>query len=245
MNKTNKALCVIVPDVHGRQFWKDVKNFDCDIIFLGDYLDPYGFEGISNVDALNTFKEILDYAKENKNVQLLLGNHDCEYAISTDICDCRRDVFYYDEIRSLFIDNADLFKFALKRNYAGKDFLLSHAGFHPSWLAKHPELSIDKVCDTAYTGVIDDFSWTLCDVSYMRGGWYPAGSVVWSDIQEYIGKDLSSVSDYEQIVGHTYLKSQPVGTDNITCIDLQRIFLIDQDGNLCEKDFTPIKKYNF
>jgi len=56
----NSVSCVIVPDVHGRPFWKDAKDYDCDIIFLGDYLDPYGFEGINNIQALDNFKEILE-----------------------------------------------------------------------------------------------------------------------------------------------------------------------------------------
>ena len=47
-------MIAIIPDVHGRQFWKDViprKDEFEKIIFLGDYLDPYGFEGISNLNA--------------------------------------------------------------------------------------------------------------------------------------------------------------------------------------------------
>ena len=37
-------MIAIIPDVHGRRFWTQIKNrvddFD-KIIFLGDYLDPY------------------------------------------------------------------------------------------------------------------------------------------------------------------------------------------------------------
>ena len=40
---------LIIPDVHGRSFWKKAikKHFDeCDhVVFLGDYIDPYGWEG--------------------------------------------------------------------------------------------------------------------------------------------------------------------------------------------------------
>ena len=61
-------MIAIIPDVHGRQFWKDViprKDEFEKIIFLGDYLDPYGFEGVSNLNALDNFKEILEFKKEN------------------------------------------------------------------------------------------------------------------------------------------------------------------------------------
>lgn len=37
------AEVLIIPDVHGRPFWKDaVQRYpDTDTIFLGDYHDPY------------------------------------------------------------------------------------------------------------------------------------------------------------------------------------------------------------
>lgn len=45
---TNKIL--IIPDVHGRTFWKyaidNIDKYD-KVIFLGDYLDPYFWEVIS------------------------------------------------------------------------------------------------------------------------------------------------------------------------------------------------------
>lgn len=40
---------LIIPDVHGRDFWtdpcKDISEYDR-VIFLGDYTDPYDDEGI-------------------------------------------------------------------------------------------------------------------------------------------------------------------------------------------------------
>ena len=40
---------LVYPDIHGRKFWKRVKEFDFErIIFLGDYLDPYPFDEITN-----------------------------------------------------------------------------------------------------------------------------------------------------------------------------------------------------
>ena len=49
---------IIIPDVHGRSFWKEyVKGHEEeDIIFLGDYLDPYGYEGIHCKDAIENFR---------------------------------------------------------------------------------------------------------------------------------------------------------------------------------------------
>ena len=50
---------IIIPDIHGRTFWKQAiqgKETE-DIVFLGDYLDPYSDEGISGADALLNFRE--------------------------------------------------------------------------------------------------------------------------------------------------------------------------------------------
>lgn len=40
-------------------------------------MDPYYWEGNSDKQGIANLKEILDYAKNNKNVTLLCGNHDC------------------------------------------------------------------------------------------------------------------------------------------------------------------------
>jgi len=249
-----KPLCVIVPDVHGRKFWKDAMEFDCDVIFLGDYLDPYGFEGINNKDAIENFTEILDYMETHDNASFLLGNHDCEYLIGTDVCNCRCDYWHFDIIREMFKENSKRFSFAIERHYADKKFLFTHAGVHPEWLDSHRDyISIEYLKNFEYIDInnssvgmdttlgVGKFYSALGDVSGMRGGYNAAGSVVWSDIREYKNVVLDKYYD-QQIVGHTYLKSDPIGTEQITCVDLQRIFLIDENGELCEKDFTPVKK---
>mgnify|MGYP006379875163 FL=1 len=46
---------LIVPDVHGRKFWhkaEELINEVDKIIFLGDYLDPYFWEGITFETAM-------------------------------------------------------------------------------------------------------------------------------------------------------------------------------------------------
>ena len=68
---------IVIPDVHGRKFWRDVVkgNEDERIIFLGDYLDPYSEEGITPEDAYNELLDIIAFKKEHPdNVTLLLGN---------------------------------------------------------------------------------------------------------------------------------------------------------------------------
>ena len=63
-----KEKIYIVPDVHGRIFWKKLKRkarFN-KIVFLGDYLDPYPHEfATGDVDkerkrAIDNFQEIIE-----------------------------------------------------------------------------------------------------------------------------------------------------------------------------------------
>lgn len=74
---------LIIPDVHGRPFWRKAKekiNSVDKVVFLGDYLDPYGYEGITRENAIEEFKEIIQFKVDNPDkVILLLGNHDCAY----------------------------------------------------------------------------------------------------------------------------------------------------------------------
>lgn len=91
MDKDIKTL--IVGDVHGREFWKEpvktvLENSDAEIVFLGDYHDPYPHEfdadweldANANTEYLDTsisnFKKIIELKKQHPDrITLLLGNH--------------------------------------------------------------------------------------------------------------------------------------------------------------------------
>ena len=74
----------LLGDIHGRTFWKELKDNKEDlIIFVGDYVDPYcGYEDITKNDALENFKQIIEFARSRDNVVLLMGNHDATYFLS-------------------------------------------------------------------------------------------------------------------------------------------------------------------
>ena len=112
-------MTLVVPDVHGRNFWKEpCKNFDKyeKIIFLGDYVDPYGYEGITKENAIDNFKEIIFFAKEHSDkVILLLGNHCLPYISDYFLCNAnggRHDNKRHNEIKKLYLDNIKLFSLA-------------------------------------------------------------------------------------------------------------------------------------
>lgn len=245
---------IIVPDVHGRTFWKQIKKYkNTPIVFLGDYLDPYtSLEGITSEKAIENFKDILRFARENReNVTLLYGNHDSYAFKSSEMCSCRHDWNNIDTIEKLFDDNEDLFKMAYDCSIEDKHFLLTHAGVNPIWIQSNFDLFGDKFNYSANElNSIDKKTFTsaLCDVSRYRGGYQYVGSMVWSDIQEYdTTKELSKRFQIEisdkikfpknliQICGHTWCEI-PISIYcedySIICIDVQKIFYIDENAKL-------------
>ena len=240
----NNRAVVVVPDVHGRAFWKECAGVSgCDVVFLGDYLDPYTRnEGITPAEAIGNFREILSFARERPNVRLLLGNHDLGYVIGEDACDVRRDYAHAAEIADAFRENKDLFSVAYGITVAGKKFLLTHAGVHPDWVEHNSGVfggrAFGEVLDADYLnalysdGLLDG---ALCNRSwYFRGGCDPVGSMVWADLLEFAKKDVPHC-DVVQIVGHTMLVGDPLNLIErfgICDVDSRKCSYIDTDGNV-------------
>ena len=136
----NNIKVIVIPDVHGRTFWKNAlekypqANFpDLRIIFLGDYLDPYSnIDGIDSKMAYDNFLEIIEYAKQDSRIQLLIGNHDWHYFVNLDTC--RIDKSRSKVIKQLFIDNMHLFKLLDIVDINEHKYLFSHAGFTKAFL---------------------------------------------------------------------------------------------------------------
>lgn len=215
---------LIVPDVHGRSFWHRAEELvnDVDkIVFLGDYLDPYGYEGITFDMALEEFEKILEFKdKYNDKVVLLIGNHDCHY-ISTSFMDCSRlNYLKRQDIHELYMKHID--KFNLVWEY--DKWLFSHAGVHQEWM-ELCQFTIDDLKDFK-TFREENFPSLAC-LSFYRGGWNTVGSCVWADIRESIKHEL--LPEFHHIVGHTQLEANPYRDKNITCVDVRRCFILDTE----------------
>ena len=212
---------LIVPDVHGRAFWHRamelVDQVD-QIVFLGDYLDPYSHEGISFDLALEEFNKILEFKKEYPElVTLLVGNHDMHYIIK-DFMDCsRRNTDMLDQLHTLYNSNLDLFNLI----HIEDDWLFSHAGVYKGWMDKY-EFTLEDLNLKTFLGS----HWpALEDLSMYRGGYNYVGSCVWADIRESVKNAL--FPGYKQVVGHTQLNDKPYIKDNIACVDVRRCFILD------------------
>ena len=233
---------IIIPDIHGRTFWKEVVNkYESeDIIFLGDYLDPYPIERISKDFAIENFKEIIEFKKTHMdNVTLLLGNHDFMSYIFPEMGTCRTDIKNIVIIRDLFKNNKELFKIADIRNINNKKYTFSHAPLILKWVTNNPDLcdlkdSPEKIINflqDLYINEPDKLCRLINQVGYYRGGWSKAGSIVWADVREISCLNYEW-ENYYQIFGHTQLKNEPVITEYFADLDCQYAFILDNEGNL-------------
>ena len=159
----NEPKVLILPDIHGRTFWKDaVQKFpkeqcpDLKIVFLGDYLDPYeSYDKISKEQAYQNFIEILDYAHNDDRVIMLIGNHDWHYFVDLD--NCRMDNKRYKLIRSLFTNNdtKGLFRLTYQTEINNQKYLFSHAGITTSWLKEAALLASIRLSNMEKSGIND------------------------------------------------------------------------------------------
>ena len=235
----NQDSILIIPDVHGRRFWKSaVEKFsETETIFLGDYHDPYPHEGITNAESLRNFRDIVEHAKSHPNCKLLIGNHDLHYLM--DIEGCRKDYGNEPIIRRLFLDNLDLFDLAALRVVNGKKYLFSHAPILMEWIHEVGETDnmdlLVKRLNRYFHDIEnkeEDLQKLLDRVSRYRGGWNAWGSPIWSDVYEIYenGGTLIETADYS-IFGHSQLK-RPLITKECACLDTHNAYLLNPNGEI-------------
>lgn len=221
------AKILIIPDVHGRTFWRyateHTDEFD-KIVFLGDYLDPYPHENIGFNEAVFNFEDIIEFKQNNEEkVILLLGNHDLHY-YDLNFMDCSRlNYKYRDRMHMMFKEFKDYFQLV----YEYDKYLFSHAGVYDLWLKDH-ELTVETLKDPKFLEAnIED----LEDLSGLRGGYKVVGSCVWADIRESQWYNLEN--SHYHIVGHTQLTKDPYITDDVACLDCRQPFMLNTDtGNI-------------
>ena len=139
---------MIVPDIHGRRFWKEpldkyINDVD-KVIFLGDYLDFYPDEfeigEHTRKNDIDNFLEIIDVKRKyGDKVILLKGNHDQHYAsniFNHYAGGTRQDKINWQMVHEMFNEFSDLFQLAYAETIGDKMFLFTHAGVTNYWLDK-------------------------------------------------------------------------------------------------------------
>lgn len=234
------ARTMIIPDVHGRTFWKAAFDENIDkvdhVVFLGDYVDPYQDEGISQKEAFDMLLDIIELKKKYaQKVILLLGNHDCSYVFN-DFSKCRHDYLRGRDLRAIFNESISqgLFQLAWEEKRNGKRYLYTHSGVIKEFLERHSDIIADSSSDSLNAILHEmDASGILDEVSFYRGGIDSCGSFVWADVRETMKqkKDDYLPNTY-QIFGHTILMSQPIIEENWACLDCQKVFILEKDGEI-------------
>ena len=197
----------VSPDVHGRNYWKQINPNSCDMmIFLGDYVDSFD---ISDDDIINNLLDIIQFKKDNDNkVVLLLGNHDQTYLYLNDgnyRCSGFREDIAYTLYDILYL-NQKLFL----NSYQIDDTIFTHAGIQDNWFKerfKGDALQLEySVAEQLNMPLNERQIDALHQVGNLRGGMRgDIGGIFWCDKTE-LKKPLQG---FMQVVGHTHV-SEPM-----------------------------------
>ncbi len=236
---------LIVPDIHGRVFWKSILPFLSSnkyekIIFLGDYVDPYISEGYHWNDAIKALIDVIYLKRQYKDkIVLLLGNHDLGY-IDERINTCRRDIRNCDIIRTILLEYSKDFDLLYDKSCSVENItrvLYSHAGItHDFYSVLKNRLDINE----SYIVYTINKMWhesgenrdliklLLSYVGELRGGEDVSGSFVWADIHEHDFEDFTIPNTF-QIFGHSQTPYVPIIGTSCACLDTRQVFEIDYD----------------
>ena len=203
---------LVIPDIHGRKFWREVLANNIGqvdkVIFLGDYLDPYMKEIEEDTDSMecNDFYDSYNLLKMLHNIKflkesepdkyiLLTGNHTDSYIWSKFHAASRTDYRNWEKYHNFFSENLNLFNLVWIEN----DTIFSHAGISEGWANRmweslgFPEdelSSVKEIAEVLRDTPLADFNnyyiKPLGDISHYRWGEAQFGSCEWADIREHI-----------------------------------------------------------
>ena len=251
---------IVIPDVHGRDFWRDAvaNRGDREVIFLGDYIDPYSNEQITDAKALEGLRDIMQLKKEHPDkITLLLGNHDAQY-IYPELYSGRYCEEHAEEYRSIFLGQRELFKLLDIRMIGGKKFIFSHAGITFDWLrlmhkwfgcpelkphwedkerkgfkdALSKYLREDIINAEFQKGDYKRLEIPLAYASDYRSGCNRYGSLLWADYQEFIFSFMypEKTEGVVQVCGHSQqYGGKPYIKENYACLDCRKAFIINEN----------------
>src|SRR5690606_4095714 len=132
--KKNLMKTIIVGDIHGRDFWKNIANkeeyFDR-FIFIGDYFDSFN---IGSEDQIKNFLDICEFKeKTDREIIMLIGNHDLHYYPEIGYNGTsgyqEKSHFMLEHVIQTHRDN-------LQMAYEFDNILCTHAGVGETWLRK-------------------------------------------------------------------------------------------------------------
>ncbi|MDR1224800.1 MAG: metallophosphoesterase [Tannerella sp.] len=218
---------LIVPDVHGRKFWEPALDYKGEIIFLGDYVDPYPSEGFTQANALYALSKIVELKQQNPDrVTLLIGNHELHY-YNRDFKASRFSEEYYAKYHAILTGKTTAGLFQVCRQI--DNYLFIHAGITKGWYDRHDgELqALGDNLETQLNRLFLQNQEAFFEISGERGGWHRHGSPLWADASEYVYEQEPFDKNMIQIIGHTQIYPKEILVlKNIRLIDNRNLHLL-------------------
>lgn len=189
-------VSLIIPDLHhhteNADHWLSSQRYDR-VIFLGDFFDDFGDNA---GDARQTATWLRNRMDSTDDV-MLLGNHDAAYMFpNLDALYCSG--FTKAKAKAIHEILKPKHWQRFKLAHVEQGWLLSHAGFHPTWMKTPTMKRITALCaeamEKAARGLVDP----LLGAGYDRDGVQPFGGPLWLD-----WNSLVPIPGISQIVGHT------------------------------------------
>ena len=223
-----KNEILIVPDVHGRSFWLPALDYQGEVIFLGDYTDPYPQERITNNDAYQVFLKIVDFKQKNPDrVTLLIGNHELHY-VNRDFQAGRFSEAYYQQFHEILTGDETKGLFQICKQI--DNYLFIHAGITKCWYDLHFQKfqHLGSTLEERLNNVFFEKMHIFHEAAWKyRGGWDEAGSPLWADYHEFLDEAEHFDSQIVQIIGHTQLiTKEPLIDDNFILLDNRQLYLL-------------------
>ena len=233
-----KREILVVPDIHGRDFWLPALDYKGEVIFLGDYTDPYPQEGFEEKDAYEGFLKIVEFKKQNPDrVTLLIGNHELHYYHRRFMAG-RFNRYYFERYNELLTsdDNKNLFQICRQID----NYLFIHAGLTKGWYDHHYNdfkdlgATLEERLNKVFFENMEVYHEAAAKY---RGGFHEAGSPLWADVHELWDEKEHFAPEIIQIIGHTQIKeTEPIIKENVWLIDNRQLYLFRD--NAIEKYVT-------
>ena len=226
-----KKEILIVPDVHGRNFWLPALDYQGEVIFLGDYTDPYPQEQITDEDAYQGMLKVIEFKQQNPDrVTLLIGNHEMHY-YNSDFSAGRFSSEYCSKFNELLTGETTKDLFQLCKQI--ENYLFIHAGLTKGWYDYHLHdfqdlgATLEEQLNSVFfkkMHIFHEAAWKY------RGGLDDAGSPLWADYRELIDEPEPFDPNIIQIIGHTQIMDpDPIIKSNFCLLDNRQLYILRND----------------
>lgn len=194
---------ISISDTHGRKEWKEIVGREeaADvIIFEGDYFDSFD---IPYAEQSANFQDILEFARKDPRIILLIGNHDFHYCSWARVAHEHYSGFQPRNASMINYDlSAALTEGLLKVAHSEGDVLFTHAGITKTFLERLEIENNGGLAQALNAGFDEEpmnFKFVLGERMDYSGD-DPANGCLWVRPRSL---DADKIEGWKQVVGHT------------------------------------------